>query len=105
MKKPIKIFLDPTPKKWLTQKFRPPQKFKLTQKILTHLKKFDPHKNIFDPPNPRKNYDSRENVDPLKRYFDPRNPRNPRKKLTHLTLAPTQSTHPRNPRYHATHTI
>ena len=46
-------------------------------------KKFDPRKNIFDPRNPRINY-------------DPRNPR---------TRGPTQPTHARNPRYHATHSI
>ena len=75
----------------------------LTQvKKLTHTKKFDLSKNIFDPRNPRKNYE------PRKRYLNPRNPGNPRKNLTHETHARNgqrQLTHPRRPRYHATHAI
>ena len=56
-------------------------------------KTLDPRKNIFDPRNPRKNYDPRKSI------------------LTHVTHAthvkiwPTQPTDRRNLRYHATHAI
>ena len=48
----------------------------------THAKNSGPRKNIFDPRNPRKNYDQ------CKKYLDPRNPHNLRKKLTHETHGP-----------------
>ena len=53
----------------------------------------DPRKNIFDPCNPRKNFNPRKN------YFDPRNPRNPRNILNYTTHAHTD---PRNTRTHVT---
>ena len=56
----------------------------------------DPLKNIFDPRNSHKNYDSCE------KYSEQRNPR---KNLTHTTHAATELADPRNPHYQTTHVI
>ena len=97
MKGPIQIFFRLTPKNWPEQKLLDPRKIfwpikRPTQKNLDPRKKSDPRKSIFDPRNPRKNYNPHKMMTHVKNI------------LTHVTYAthvniwPTQPTLPRDPR-------